>query len=101
MEKRLPFFWFALAVMVCAILPCFAAPQSASPAENVLLKQGIQLLSEGKYDQAVSVLSRCKQESPLDPRPYFYAGMALAQAGKLPPAALELKEAVRLAPKDP
>ena len=27
--------------------------------------------------------------------------MALTQAGKLPPAALELKEAVRLAPKDP
>lgn len=101
MEKRLLFFWFALGVMACASLPCLAAQQSAAPAENALLKQGIQLLSEGKYDQAVSTLSRCKQESPLDPRPYFYAGMALTQAGKLPPAALELKEAVRLAPKDP
>ncbi len=101
MEKKLPFFWLALVAMVCASLPCRAAPQSAAPTENVLLKQGIQLLSEGKYDQAVSVLSRCKQESPLDPRPYFYAGMALTQAGRLPPAALELQEAVRLAPKDP
>jgi Flp pilus assembly protein TadD len=101
MEKKLLFFWFALGVLVCASLPCFGAPQSASSPEDVLLKQGIQLLSEGKYDQAVSTLSRCKQESPLDPRPYFYAGMALTQADKLPPAALELKEAVRLAPKDP
>lgn len=101
MEKKPPFFWLILGVMVCAILPCFAAPQSTPPSENDLLKQGIQLLSEGKYDQAVSILSRCKQESPLDPRPYFYAGMALTQAGKLPPAALELQEAVRLAPKDP
>ena len=101
MEKRQPFFWFALFTIVCAGLPCIAAPQSAAPAEDVLLKQGIQLLSEGKYDQAVSVLSRCKQETPRDPRPYFYAGMALTQADRLPPAAMELQEAVRLAPKDP
>jgi tetratricopeptide (TPR) repeat protein len=101
MEKKLPFFWFALVAIVFASLPCLAAPQSAAPAEDVLLKQGIQLLSEGEYDQAISMLSRCKQESPRDPRPYFYAGMALTQAGRLPPAALELKEAVRLAPKDP
>ena len=52
MEKRQPFFWFTLFAIVCAGLPCLAAPQSAAPAENVLLKQGIQLLSEGKYDEA-------------------------------------------------
>ncbi|HXH50814.1 MAG TPA: tetratricopeptide repeat protein [Terriglobia bacterium] len=102
MEKKLPFSWFVFVALLCASLPCLtAAPQSVAPAENVLLKQGIQLLSEGKYDQAISTLSKCKQESPRDPRPYFYAGMALTQADKLPPAAMELKEAVRLAPKDP
>ncbi|HET7100264.1 MAG TPA: tetratricopeptide repeat protein, partial [Terriglobia bacterium] len=100
MEKKPPVFWFVFVALLC--LPCLAAaPQSTAPAGNVLLKQGIQLLAEGKYDQAISTLSKCKQESPRDPRPYFYAGMAYTQAGKLPPAALELKEAVRLAPKDP
>lgn len=101
MVSKLQSFSLAVAAVVCITLASFAAPQSAPPTENNLLKQGIQLLSEGKYDQAVAVLNRCKQLSPLDPRPYFYAGMALAQADNLSPAAVELKEAVHLAPQNP
>lgn len=101
MQKKLPFFWLAVTVLVCGTLPCFTAQQGSPSGQKTLLQQGVQLLSKGKYQQAVSIFSRCKQDAPLDPRPYFYSGMALAQAGKLPPAALELQEAVRLAPKDP
>ncbi|HET9180440.1 MAG TPA: hypothetical protein VFQ24_18970 [Terriglobia bacterium] len=66
-----------------------------------MLKQEIQLLSESKYEQAIGAVNPPKQESPLDPRPYSYSGMPLTQAGGLLPAALELKEAVRLKPGDP
>lgn len=100
MEKNLPSFCFALITVVCLAFGCLAAPQSVQPTGDDLLKQGIQLLSAGKYDQAIAVLNRSKQDSPRDPKPYFYAGMALTQAGQLPPAAVELKEAVRLAPND-
>jgi Flp pilus assembly protein TadD len=100
MDKKLPSFWLAAAMLVFATVLGFAA-QGSPPASTDLLKQGIQLLSEGKYEQAVGVLNRSKQDSPLDPRPYFYSGMALTQAGELSPAAMELKEAVRLKPGDP
>ena len=100
MGKKLPFLCLAVILVLSATLPCPAAQQDIPPAESDLLKQGIQLLSEEKYDQAIAVLNRCKQESPLDPQPYFYSGMALTQAGELSPAALELKEAVRLAPNN-
>ncbi|TAM81599.1 MAG: tetratricopeptide repeat protein [Acidobacteria bacterium] len=101
MDKKLPSLWLHVVMVVCATLPCFAAPQGPPPAGSGPLQQGIQLLSEGKYEQAVSVFNHCKQDSPLDPRPYFYSGMALTQAGELSPAAMELKEAVRLQPGDP
>ncbi|HEX5410549.1 MAG TPA: tetratricopeptide repeat protein [Terriglobia bacterium] len=101
MVKKLPPFWLAVMIVVCAALPRLAAPQGSPPASNDLLKQGIELLSKGKYEQAVGVFNRSKQDSPLDPQPYFYAGMALTQAGELSPAAVELKEAVRLQPGDP
>ncbi|HEV2245244.1 MAG TPA: tetratricopeptide repeat protein [Terriglobia bacterium] len=101
MDKKLPCFWLAVVMVVCATFTGFPATQGLSPVGNDLLKQGIQLLSEGKYEQAASVFNRSKQDSPLDPRPYFYSGMALTQAGELTPAAAELKEAVRLKPENP
>src|SRR5262249_6017121 len=42
-----------------------------------------------------------KQTAPLDPRPYFFSGIALAEAGHLSAAAAELSEAVRLDPDQP
>lgn len=101
MDKKLPPFWLAVMMVLCATLPVSAAPQGSPPSSNDLLKQGIELLSKGKYEQAVGVFNRSKQNSLLDPRAYFYSGMALTQAGKLSAAAVELKEAVRLKPEDP
>jgi Flp pilus assembly protein TadD len=60
--------------------------------------RGRSLLGDGRYAEAVTAFNSFKQGSPQDPKPYFYAGIALAQAGRLTGAASELSEAVRLAP---
>ena len=62
------------------------------------LAEGVNLLSAGHLQDAEQALNRAKQDAPQDPRPYFYCGMALAQAGRLQDAASELVEAVHLAP---
>ena len=63
------------------------------------LAEGIKLLGEGRLLESVRVLNDAKQASPQDARPYFYCGMALAQAGRMRDAASELGEAVHLAPE--
>jgi Flp pilus assembly protein TadD len=75
----------------------FAGQSGATPFDG-LLAQGINLLSAGRFDEAEQAFNRAKQDAPQDARPYFYCGMALAQAGRLPDAASELVEAVHLAP---
>jgi Flp pilus assembly protein TadD len=75
-----------------------AAAQASATGFESMLAQGVKLLSSGRLEEAVQVLTRAKQDAPQDARPYFYCGMALAQAGRLPDAASELVEAVHLAP---
>jgi tetratricopeptide (TPR) repeat protein len=67
------------------------AAEQAAP-----LDEGVQLLSNGQFRQAVDIFNRIKQNTPQDPRPYFYAGIALTEMGRLSDAALELDAAVRL-----
>jgi Flp pilus assembly protein TadD len=88
--------FYALAVTLF-IVQRGASQVTQSPAENQLLK-GIQLLRAGQLPESVKAFNNAKQASPLDPRPYFYCGMALAQAGRMQDAAGELAEAVHLAP---
>jgi tetratricopeptide (TPR) repeat protein len=76
-------------------------PQSNLPLAQSLFEEGIKLLDAGHYLEAVDDFNRFKQSAPDDPRPYFYSGMALSQAGRQSAAASELKEAVRLAPDRP
>ena len=64
-----------------------------------LLDEGIRLMGEGQFLKAVSNFNRYKQLAPADPRPYFYAGMALTEAGRLSAAAMELSEAASLDPR--
>jgi tetratricopeptide (TPR) repeat protein len=59
----------------------------------------VTLLAQRQFAEAVAVFNRLKQINPKDPRPYFYSGMALAEAGRWSAAALELDEAVRLDPR--
>ena len=99
MKKALASLCLAWVLCIGGRLAGLAKPQAAQPvADDTLLNQGLALLAQGKYDAAVATFNAYKQKSPLDPRAYFYTGMALTQAGQLPPAAAELKEAVRLAP---
>jgi len=74
------------------------AAQSGDLPLQGLLAEGVNLLSAGHFQEAVQAFNHAKQDAPQDPRPYFYCGMALAQAGRLPDAASELVEAVHLAP---
>src|SRR5256714_2041795 len=77
---------------------CGAGQASADPSET-RLAEGIKLLGEGRHLESVEVLNSAKQSAPQDARPYFYCGMALAQAGRMRDAASELGEAVHLAPE--
>jgi tetratricopeptide (TPR) repeat protein len=86
---------------LCAALISFGAPQANEARTDDLLEPGIKLVSEARFTEAVAAFNRFKQTAPQDPRPYFYSGMALAEAGRLGAAASELQEAVRLAPDRP
>ncbi len=65
------------------------------------LAEGKRHILERHFSEAVAAFNRFKQISPKDPRPYFFAGIALAEAGRLSAAAAELSEAVRLDPNQP
>ncbi|MGI8785348.1 MAG: tetratricopeptide repeat protein [Acidobacteriota bacterium] len=79
----------------------FAASGAPQKPAEILLEDGIKLTAEGRFADALAVFNRFKQTAPDDPRPYFYSGVALAEAGRLSAAALELSEAVRLNPDHP
>jgi Flp pilus assembly protein TadD len=87
-------------LLICLLggLPASGAAQTSAEQLEAQLAEGIKLLGEGRLAESVKVLNGAKQCSPQDPRPYFYCGMALAQAGHMRDAAAELGEAVHLAP---
>ncbi len=74
----------------------FAFSFSAGGQTGSDLETGRKLLSEGNFTAAVAAFNRHKQTNPADARAYFHAGLALAEAGRLSDAALELDEALRL-----
>jgi Flp pilus assembly protein TadD len=93
----------AVALWLCAPVfnSCISAVDPAQTGDISLegqLAEGVKLISAGRFREAEEVLNNVKQLDPEDARPYFYCGMALAQAGRLPDAASELVEAVHLAP---
>src|SRR5690348_7288493 len=77
----------------------FGAGQSSTDRLEARLAEGIRLLGEGHLLESVEVLNSAKQSALQDARPYFYCGMALAQARRMRDAASELGEAVHLAPE--
>ena len=99
-------FEFNRIVPVLIFLVClFGTPsacgtgQASADLFETRLAEGIKLLGEGRHLESVEVLNSAKQSAPQDARPYFYCGMALAQAGRMRDAASEVGEAVHLAPE--
>jgi Flp pilus assembly protein TadD len=90
-----------MVLLVCLFgaLPARGAGQTGTELFAAQLAEGIKLLGEGQLLESVRVLNNAKQSAPQDARPYFYCGMALAQAGRMRDAAYELGEAVHLAPE--
>jgi tetratricopeptide (TPR) repeat protein len=74
---------------------------SQQAATEGWLAEGKKQIAAGKFSDAVASFKQIKKVAPLDPRPYFFSGIALAEAGNLSSAASELNEAVRLAPGQP
>ena len=79
-------------------LPARGTGQASAEAFKDRLAEGVKLLDEGHLLESVKVLNDAKQSAPEDARPYFYCGMAFAQAGRMRDAASELGEAAHLAP---
>lgn len=66
-----------------------------------LLKEGLRLLQEEKYSEALLAFDRFKQSAPRDARPYFYSALVLADAHHPSDALAELKQALQLDPNRP
>src|SRR5437016_8023186 len=99
-------FEFNRIVLILIFLVClFGTPsacgtgQASADLFETRLAEGIKLLGEGRVLESVKVLNSAKQSAPQDARPYFYCGVALAQAGRMRDAASEVGEAVHLAPE--
>src|SRR5206468_1027970 len=99
-------FEFSRIVLILIFLAClFGTPsacgagQASADLFETRLGEGVKLLGEGHLLESVKVLNSAKQSGPQDARPYFYCGMALAQAGRMRDAASEVGEAVHLAPE--
>jgi len=90
-----------LLLAMAEVLFAGAAPQANHGQTEDDLEEGIRLIAAGRYIESLAAFNRFKQSAPQDSSPYFYSAMALTQAGRLTAAALELQEAVRLAPGKP
>ena len=97
---------FIRTALLATLLACLlgtplarGASQSTAELLEARLAEGIKLLGEGRFLESVNLLNGAKQSAPQDARPYFYCGMALAQAGRMRDAASEVGEAVHLAPE--
>jgi Flp pilus assembly protein TadD len=64
------------------------------------LSQGIELLHEGKVDQALSLLERSVTQQPQSPDAHMYYGVGLEKAGALQHAIQEFGKALDLSPND-
>src|SRR6267378_3621629 len=89
---------FAFLAATAEAMIAGAVPQANHGETEDELEEGIKLISAGRYIESLPALRQFKQLAPQDSRPYFYSAMALTEAGRLSAAALELQEAVRLAP---
>lgn len=66
-------------------------PASAEPAAS-----GMELISAGKYAEAITKLSKIIEQAPLNPVPYFYRGLAYERSGYSEEALEDYRKATEL-----
>ncbi|MGW8178797.1 MAG: tetratricopeptide repeat protein [bacterium] len=89
----------AITILLSSTLAIAQAQEEPTENDDWLI-EGKRLISQERLPEAIEVFSQRKQQVPTDSRAYFYSGMAQAQMGNLQLAAADLKEAVRLEPKN-
>jgi tetratricopeptide (TPR) repeat protein len=94
--KKLPLFPVLAAFIALAALTVFALPVFAQGPPS--LKEGIELYNQESYEEAITVLTRARQEDPASAEAAFYLGMAYRQSNDIPNAHRQFKEAVTLKP---
>ncbi|PYM19785.1 MAG: hypothetical protein DMD81_03120 [Candidatus Rokuibacteriota bacterium] len=100
MKARLPsprFAWCLLIVAATLGLALAGAHWRARQATDV----GERLVVEGHYRRAIRTLSRAVALAPDEARAHFYLGIAYSRIGMPEGAMAHLREAVRLAPREP
>ncbi len=69
-----------------------------APSSNKV-KQGTELISAEKFEEAEKVLAEASKEAPEDPQAAYYHGLALDELGRGPDARAEYERALSLAPQ--
>lgn len=71
----------------------------ADPEFKSQLNRGTELLNQGKFDEAVQVLTSAMQMNPQDEDVHYNLGMALSRSGKTNEAVQQYEEALRILPE--
>jgi len=94
--KKLPYIAFIVAFAALAVLASLSVPAFAQGPAS--LKEGIELYNQESYEEAITVLTRARQEDPSSADAAFYLGMAYRQSNDLQNAYKQFEEAVGLKP---
>ena len=87
--------WKSLLVLLVLLLPAFASPQTASPADAMALDQ------QGKLPEAVEAWRAVTEHNPRDAGAFASLGVALARETKYKEAAAAYRRAIALNPRLP
>jgi len=86
-------------LIVTLSVACFH-PTAAAQSDEAVIKQGQNLNSEGKQDEALKLYGQVLQKSPNSYQAHLDSGIALDLKGEYPVAREHLKKAIDLAPPD-
>src|SRR5882672_12656304 len=85
--------WKSLLLLASLLLPAFARPQTASPADAMALEQ------QGKLPEAIDAWRAVTEHNPQDARAFASLGVALARETKYKEAAAAYRRAITLNPR--
>jgi len=94
--KKLPYIAFIVAFVVLAVLASLSLPAFAQGPAS--LKEGIELYNQESYEEAITALTKARQEDPASADAAFYLGMAYRQTSDIQNAYKQFEEAVGLKP---